>query len=381
MRKNFFNLLTGTSLLFCSLSAFAMDLPEDKVPSLKKTIIASIHKKIDADADKGNYELLETVSSTSYPSDIQDLIFSGPYQPLAGCPLDHKWMSYIAHIDLSWHRCMSLNDGPRFLVTNADPLLKPNCLREVIKDYLEKQGQESLNTQCLAANEVQNLAADKYLPGLKILWKSSFVVQALAANKYLTKLDLSKNFLSESVCITRYFINLKSLNLSRNQINSACSLDFLKNLTQLTYLNLAHNGLEGNISTLAPCTNLTDLTLTGNRTIGAHLSTLAPLTNLRRLYISCSKIGANISALAPLKNLEVLDVFFNNIQSTVDLSFFTNFMHLKTLNMSKNKLGQNVIALTSLTKLTELNLHENWGIKDETRLTLQSSLKNLKDSY
>ena len=146
-----------------------------------------------------------------------------------------------------------------------------------------------------------------------------------------------------------FAVNLEELHLAHNQISD---ISPLKALTKLIVLDLHQNFKIADISALSPLTNLTHLSLWGNRV--RNVTPLGGLTNLTYLSLEHNRVF-DISPLSALTNLTGLDIETNRI---FDLS-----------------------PIKALTKLTYLDCDHNWisdvsPIKDMINLTLLDASDN-----
>lgn len=170
-------------------------------------------------------------------------------------------------------------------------------------------------------------------------------------------------------------------------------ISFLRNLTELVYLDLNTNNIS-NLSTLSKLTKLEYLNLNAVFDKGfSHsiedISVLRNMVNLKELHL----YGNRIADLSPLKNLaslEVLDLGNNNIKN---LSALSGLTQLTTLNLGnhfpeqtqrdwwgqvKNRNRVNDLSpLSGLVNLAELNLRNCEVIEDLSPLADLESLSIL----
>ena len=183
--------------------------------------------------------------------------------------------------------------------------------------------------------------------------------------------------------------NLTDLHLGLNAISDVSPL---KNLTNLTFLDLHRNRNISDVSPLKGLTTLTWLSLRGNR-----ISDMSPLTHLTELtylhigYNRISKVSSletltkltflNLDAnrivdVSPLENLTTLVNLALDDNRIVDVSPLENLTTLKFLNLNDNRIAD-TSPLKGLTNLTFIDLHGN-AISDVSTLSALTKLTNLK---
>lgn len=161
----------------------------------------------------------------------------------------------------------------------------------------------------------------------------------------------------------QYLTNLRTLNLSFNQISDITPISGLINLNTLI---LESNRIT-DITALIGLTNLTYLILGAN--IINDLSPLSGLTNLTQLSLYESNID-DINALSELSNLTKLELGGNRIS---DVSFLSDLTNLNELSLFRNQISY-IDPLNGLTNLWKLDLSLN-------QITNISSLCNLGNSF
>jgi len=153
-------------------------------------------------------------------------------------------------------------------------------------------------------------------------------------------------------------------------------ISFLKNLTELTYLNLGYSDHYGNetyygndISDLSPIKNLTQLT-----ELDLHLSDITDISflqNLKKLK-SLSLTANNITDVSPLQSLTNLTYLCLGTNKIIDISPLQNLPNLNHLRLFGNKI-EDISPLQKLTQLKDLFL-------DSAQVTaeLQKALPNCR---
>jgi len=131
--------------------------------------------------------------------------------------------------------------------------------------------------------------------------------------------------------------NLTSLDLSNNQISD---IDHLKELQNLTSLNLSINQIS-DIDHLKELQNLTSLNLSFNQI--SDIDHLKELQNLTSLDLRSNQIS-DIDHLKELQNLTSLDLSNNQI---LDIDHLKELQNLSSLNLSSNQITDihNILAI------------------------------------
>ncbi|XP_059070395.1 putative leucine-rich repeat receptor-like serine/threonine-protein kinase At2g24130 [Cryptomeria japonica] len=182
---------------------------------------------------------------------------------------------------------------------------------------------------------------------------------------HLRKLGLEENRLSGAVpSDLRRLSNLQRLSLSSNQLVSGSSVTIpilaaLHNCTKLNILLIHDNYLSGYLPEQLP-TNLSWLSVDGNRITGRIPSSFANLTNLRDLYMSSNLLTGRIpSSLRSLGNLQRLFLDNNKLKGSIPREI-GEMKSLGELSASHNMLtGQIPDTIGRLQQLTHLVLNNN----------------------
>ena len=135
----------------------------------------------------------------------------------------------------------------------------------------------------------------------------------------------------------------------------------IKYLSGLTYLDLRHNNLNGNIpSEIGELKNLIYLSLHSNQLSGNIPLEIGELENLTELYLYSNQLSGNIpSEIGELKNLTVLDLHSNNLNGNIPLEI-DELKNLTYLSLYSNQLSGNIpLEIGELENLTELYLYSN----------------------
>ncbi|XP_059449421.1 receptor-like protein 7 [Corylus avellana] len=155
----------------------------------------------------------------------------------------------------------------------------------------------------------------------------------------LTVLLLSNNsFVGNIPHSLGNLFQLSQLDLSWTQLTGQVPFRLL-NLPQLSYLDLSYNLLSGEIK-FENETRLTVIGLNNNRLTGPITFGPMNLTNLRVLDLACNKFRGQISnSIFSFKNLEVLFLFENYFNGTLEFDEFLKLKHLYALDISGNQLS------------------------------------------
>uniref|UniRef100_A0A0N5C3Q9 LRRCT domain-containing protein n=1 Tax=Strongyloides papillosus TaxID=174720 RepID=A0A0N5C3Q9_STREA len=277
----------------------------------------------------------------------------------------------IKHLDLSNNRIISL---PRGIFENLEKSIKWLSLEYNNLHIIPS----SLNI--LRVLEYLNLSNNK-LNVLSDILEGNFkgvLKELLLSSNRITQLPL---YLLEGM------INLRHLDLSKNNINMINGKTFTNTKNQLIILNLSGN-LIHNITdhkTFNYLTNLEELDLSYNVLDSIHERTFDGLTKIKQLFLQDNMlINFTFSTLKDLKNLKVLILDNNKLSNLNYLSRYCNaleifscngnditsiepdniesldFQHLKTFSLARNKLkrigGQ---TFRELPKLQIINLANN----------------------
>lgn len=184
----------------------------------------------------------------------------------------------------------------------------------------------------------------------------------------------------------KYFINLRDLTLTNQELGE---LSGLLQLPELTGLNIGGNGSEGmDYSPLASLTSLERLELREMRYDSlTDLSFVKGLTKLRELVLRDNDALSDLSPLAGLTGLERLDLFSIGEKpkdTKLDLTPLAKLKNLRELDLSFCETGS-LTPLAALTGLEVLNLrycNATYTFEDSsewTDLTFLSGFDRLRE--
>lgn len=250
-------------------------------------------------------------------------------------------------------------------VNVPDVSLRNAILQKIGEDStysLTKKDMESFETLSITNNTIVSIEGLQYCTNLRSLDLSNNQINSLTPLTNLDKLVTVKlgNNKIPSIPDLSNMTSLSCLYLNNNIIESVTGL---KDLPCLMDLRLDYN----KITDLSPMDNIPELTLfeANNNSIN-NISSLSQFTNLIILNLYHNNI-TDISPLSELQNLDVnLDLSYNNI---TDISPLTSLTNLTYLNLSNNKIAD-LEPLRTLYALDTLDLDSNEIINVEPISTL-----------
>ncbi|KAA3478448.1 receptor-like protein 12 isoform X1 [Gossypium australe] len=193
-------------------------------------------------------------------------------------------------------------------------------------------------------------------------------IEMLSKLNNLETLDLSGNSLGNNILSqlnerNNSWMNLKELNLGGNEIESLGSLFHEKEgmkFNKLEVLSLRNNLFNNSIfSSLVELSNLKSLDLTANQLEGAiYTKDLNALSNLEELILSSNKVNGFIPSQGlRLMNLKVVELSGNDFNNSI-MSSLATLSNLKTLRIDIPKCNGliDMKDLNALSNLKELKL-------------------------
>ena len=156
-----------------------------------------------------------------------------------------------------------------------------------------------------------------------------------------------------------YFTNLRSLNVTRNQISSMN----LSSNTFLNYLDCSYNAITSLSSIVLP-NSLASLFINNNNLTSLNTTSFSNLTTL-----NCSSTGLSSSNL--ILNSQLVNLYCSN--NSITSYNFNAFTNLTSLNVSNNNLTS--LNLSNNTLLQTLDCNHNQ--LSNLNLTTNNQLKNL----
>ncbi|KAJ7969708.1 Leucine-rich repeat protein kinase family protein [Quillaja saponaria] len=210
---------------------------------------------------------------------------------------------------------------------------------------------------------------------------SSSIPSDLLSQSNLQAVDLSNNMLKGSVP-ENISTSLVRLRLGGNLLSGVIPPATFAVLNKLTYLEMEHNSLTGQIpSQLGSCQSLALLNLAENRLTGVLPAELGNLTSLQVLKLQMNKlVGAIPTQVTQLSNLSTLNISWNSLHGSIP-STISSLKHLINLNLQGNNLSGSIpSSVGSLSLLIELQLGSNQlsGVipKMPTNLQIALNLSN-----
>lgn len=181
------------------------------------------------------------------------------------------------------------------------------------------------------------LNQDKYQNIEYLNFRNNNCLRATAYLPYLTKLNISATypFDQASLNFLSPLSNLLFLDMSYNDYITSIS-----HLTSLTVLKCRSYNRLGKLNNIKSLTNLISLDISQNQ----NITNISDLTKLSKLHIDSTKIEQN--DINYLTNLTILSASYTSINN------INHLINLTKLDISYNK---NIIDISTLTKLTELN--------------------------
>jgi len=141
-------------------------------------------------------------------------------------------------------------------------------------------------------------------------------------------------------------LKLLELDMSHNSLEGQFPNWLLENNTNLEFLNLRNNSLNGSMALLYTNANMKWLDMSGNQMIGSipdDIPNFFPY--LYYLNLSGNVLsGAIPSLIGDFSRLMSLDLSDNDLSGEVHLGLFTNISRLACLKLSKNKLYGEVLS-------------------------------------
>ncbi|KAJ4717598.1 putative Leucine-rich receptor-like kinase family protein [Melia azedarach] len=189
-------------------------------------------------------------------------------------------------------------------------------------------------------------------------------VQCNEKTGHVTKLDLSNSCLYGIINSSNrlfHLVHLKWLNLAYNDFNFSEIPSAIKNLSELSYLNLSGSSFSGKISSsLGNLTKLVHLVLSINKLSDTLPATIGNLNSLEVLDLSTNNFSSELpSSIGDLNFIDVLDLSWNGFSGELPATI-GNLSSLKQLSLSGCAFwGKLPLSLGNLTQLHSLALPFN----------------------
>ena len=145
-------------------------------------------------------------------------------------------------------------------------------------------------------------------------------------------------------------------------------IDELKYSKYLSYIYLLNNCAKGDISSLKDCYALSTLIINSGTNIYCDITSLKRLTNLAAINLYGAKLNGNINSLSTLTKLTELNLF-NNAGSDIcgDIVSLSGLTSLTKINLYGAKVNGNIDSLSALTKLNNIVIQNLSGSIDSLR--------------
>ncbi|XP_039165933.1 receptor-like protein 15 [Eucalyptus grandis] len=185
-----------------------------------------------------------------------------------------------------------------------------------------------------------------------------FATWLLENNTKLENLLMANNLFAKLEVPLMALHNLSMMDMSNNGMRGELTTEFCLNVPNLSHLNLSANRLEGNIP--------------------SELGSMKSLYSLDLSHNNFSK-GLPIQLLDSNSSLEKLNVAYNNLQGEIVFSNDTKNLNWLCLNLEHNRFTGDLSFLSSLANLFELDVSNNFFIGQLPRVIANMSSLALLD--
>lgn len=221
-------------------------------------------------------------------------------------------------------------------------------------------------------NDESTIKLENNESNIKNVKSNVLAVFNLSDPTMIEELDLSdKNLKTIPSNLGKIFPNLRSLDLSCNQISSFDGLDSFKSLEML---DLSFNNLNGKDFDMKFNSSLKELYLNDNPLKNISNNSFKGLKSLEILDLSDTKIDHLPDSLGDLKNLKALNLDSNRIE-VFPVSVLGGLKNLEHLFLSRNRLTVIPPEISDISQLKILELDEN------NLRYLPASIERLKLTY
>ncbi|KAL4273524.1 hypothetical protein GQ457_13G030190 [Hibiscus cannabinus] len=264
-------------------------------------------------------------------------------------------LTNLIYLDLNSNKIESISnqDGTQLRLMKLEQLdLSGNLFRDNTFSFLE--GLPSLKSLDMSTNYLHGSLDIKKMSNLTSLKKLNLnfnQIESLQSSKddgtklqkltQLEELNLNGNLLNNSVFASlNGFSNLKSLDISHNQLQGSLDMKDFDAFTSLRELYIGDNQLKDFVIQKGGCDlkNLEVWDLSWNAFEGMLPHCLVNLTSLRELDVSNNQFSGNLSPLANLASLEYLSLSKNHFQIPVSFIPLVDLPNLKFLYGDENKM-------------------------------------------
>jgi Leucine-rich repeat (LRR) protein len=282
-------------------------------------------------ADTSNYSIITSKQIQFEPSVIHN-IASGVPQAVQ-VTINTSYVAGPVTISITAFDSGNLSDTQSFSFNIIDAPNIPDSERQFLIDLRNSTYLNVYDSWQKQPRHTDNFS----MPGTECMWEG---ITCYNGGNYILAIDLpKKNARGRLPDSISNLTHLKSLNLADNQINSIP--DTISALTELESINFNNNYLSNS----------------------EFLSSLKQLQNLTTIQLArCNLESSDISSFSELTQLQYLDISNNSFQGKI-FDILSNLSHLKTLIISNNNFGGQLPDNFSLTSLQTLDASNNqfWG--------------------
>ncbi|XP_039165931.1 receptor-like protein 15 [Eucalyptus grandis] len=189
-----------------------------------------------------------------------------------------------------------------------------------------------------------------------------FPAWLLENNTKLENLLMANNLFATLEVPLMTLRNLSVMDMSNNGMRGELTTEFCLNVPNLSHLNLSANRLEGNIpSELGNIKSLNSLDLSHNNFSGRlPIQLLDSNSSLYKLNVAYNNLQGEIVFSDDTKNLNWLCLHLENNMFTGDLSFLSSLINPFQLDVSNNFfIGKLPRVIANMSRLRVLNLSKN----------------------
>lgn len=298
-----------------------------------------------------------------------------------------KSLPSVLHLDISNNEIESING-----IQALEKLETLDLRNNRIRDVYHISNLVTLTSLDLINNPIEDTTVLKTLTNLENLAFTSTpntAYEFMAQMKNLKSLDAgnyssSKQYLSSEGRDISAIANLSQLESLSLEGAGIKNIDSLKNLKNITKLNLSYNELAASdIEVIGTLSNMEDLRI---ENIGSNLD-ISPLSSLSKIqYLNLSN-NSGIENIESLANMKALSVLFAQRIGLQSLEALASLSKVEYLDISKNSLKEvdlsgyhsliyfdgtgneiNVYPKTSITKSPEVMILKNNPIEDLANL-------------
>ena len=219
---------------------------------------------------------------------------------------------------------------------------------------LEALGLSSNQLSGSIPSTLRNLSSLEVLTMNNNIFNSSIPAE-LAQLSSLKSLELSNARVTGAIPDLSVMTSLEYVDLSTNQLTGTISS--LANLSGLKRLHLNDNQLSGPLPSIAGLSLLEDFTAQNNQFTGQLPATLNQLSNLTVLSLTGNRLTGSVPNFSNMSKLEWVQLDRNQLTGTIPP--LSNVPLLERYLVHRNKLSGPIPIMSTLPKLWQLYLHCN----------------------